>query len=140
MLRQLEEIVSMHISERPIPISQLREKTVVAYPGWALRELLMNAVMHRDYESASPIRFFWFADKIEIHNPGGLYGEARADFPRNNAYRNPIVAELLKNLGYVNRYGHGIARAQKELSENGNPELEFYLEPKVFGVTIRRAP
>jgi len=136
MLRQVEELLNVHIDERPVPVSTLREKTVANYPRWALREFFMNAVMHRNYESTQPIRFFWFADRIEIHNPGGLYGEARTDFPRNNAYRNPIIAEILKNLGYVNRYGHGIARAKKELQENGNPEPAFYMRPDVFGVTV----
>lgn len=46
------------------------------YPEWALRELLMNAVMHRNYNSNAPIRFYAFADHIEILSPGGLYGEA----------------------------------------------------------------
>jgi len=139
MLRQVEELLNVYINERPSPVSSLREKTVVGYPKWALREFSMNAVMHRNYESTQPMRFYWFADRIEIHNPGGLYGEARTDFPRNNAYRNPIIAEILKNLGYVNRYGHGIARAKKELLENGNQEPEFYMQPDVFGVTIWEA-
>ena len=139
MLRQVEELLRVYINERTSPVSSLREKTVANYPRWALRELFMNAVMHRNYESTQPIRFFWFADRIEIHNPGGLYGEARTDFPRNNAYRNPIIAEILKNLGYVNRYGHGIARAKKEIQENGNPEPTFYMQPDMFGVTLWEA-
>ena len=141
MLRQLEEILSMHRSQSPKAVSVLREVTATDYPQWALRELLMNAVMHRNYESTQPIRFFWFADRIEIHNPGGLYGEARTDFPRNNAYRNPIIAEILKNLGYVNRFGHGVVRAEKELRENGNPKPTYHkTHPDVFGVTVWAAP
>lgn len=40
----------------------------------AIRELLMNAIMHRDYESNTPIKFYQYTDRIEIVNPGGLYG------------------------------------------------------------------
>jgi ATP-dependent DNA helicase RecG len=140
MLRALEETLAANLRWKPRPVSPLREKTAAEYPTLALREYLMNAVMHRNYESSQPIRFYWFADRIEIHNPGGLFGEARTDFPRNNAYRNPIVAEILKNLGYVNRYGYGIARAEKELRKNGNPEPTYCKDhPQVFGVIICRA-
>ncbi|MCL1939963.1 MAG: putative DNA binding domain-containing protein [Desulfovibrionaceae bacterium] len=140
MLRVLDEILIVNLRQTPIPVSPLREETMTEYPAVALREYLMNAVMHRNYESTQPIRFYWFADRIEIQNPGGLFAEARTDFPRNNAYRNPVIAEILKNLGYVNRYGYGIARAEKSLRENGNPEPVYYKDTQdVFGVTICRA-
>ncbi|MDR2605172.1 MAG: putative DNA binding domain-containing protein [Desulfovibrio sp.] len=137
MLRQLDDIINIHINERTIPVSTLRETAAYDYPAWALRELLLNAVMHKNYESTQPVRFYWFADRIEIHNPGGLYGEACINFPKNNAYRNPVIAEILKNMGYVNRYGYGIARATKLLHENGNPPPDFQLQINLFGVTIR---
>ena len=73
------------------------------YPEWALRELLTNAVMHRNYDSNAPIRFYAFSDHIEIQNPGGLYGEATPEnFPTRNDYRNPVIAEAMKSLGFVN--------------------------------------
>ena len=63
------------IMQRPIPFSTLREKTLKNYPNWAIRELMMNAVMHRDYESNAPIKFYQFDDRIEISNAGGLFGK-----------------------------------------------------------------
>ena len=137
MLRKLEELMAAQIISRPEPVTDLKETTREDYPRWVLREFLLNAIMHRNYDSTQPVRFYWFSDRIEIHNPGGLFGEARTDFPKNNAYRNPVIAEILKNLGYVNRFGYGVARAKKILEENGNPPPEFNLEPSVFGVTIR---
>lgn len=114
------------IEKRPKPVTILREKTVYNYPKWAIRELLMNAVMHRDYQSNTPIKFYQYADRIEIDNAGGLYGNAKPEnFPNVNDYRNPIIAEAMKSLGYVNRYNRGIVRVQKELRENGNLEARF---------------
>lgn len=139
MLRQLDELIKVHLTTRSRPISTLREKQESDYPPWALRELVLNAVMHRDYSRSQPIRFYWYSDRIEIHNPGGLFGDAGTNFPNNNAYRNPTIAEILKNLGYVNRFGHGIIRAQQLLSENGNPEPEFHREVSMFGVVLKRA-
>jgi ATP-dependent DNA helicase RecG len=99
---------------------------------------LNNAVMHRDYESNAPVKFYEFADRIEISNPGGLYGAARPDnFPHQNDYRNPVIAESMKIMGYVNRFNRGIETAIKELEANGNPKPVFeYNLPLHFGVTI----
>lgn len=116
-----------------------RDKPLPDYPEWALRELFHNAVMHRDYASTSPIRFYWFSDRIEIQSPGGLYGTVtRETLTRRNSYRNPILAEALKAMDYVNKYGYGIQRAEALLQENGNPSLMFEIDDKVFGVTIKR--
>jgi ATP-dependent DNA helicase RecG len=88
----------------------------------------MNAIMHRDYESNGPLRIYEFEDRIEIQNPGGLYGDATShNFPRIGAYRNPVIAEVLKNLGYINRFNVGINNAREKLKENGNPEPFFDL-------------
>jgi len=107
------------------PISALEEKLLPEYPEWALRELLMNAVMHRNYDSNTPIRFYAFSDHIEIQSPGGLYGEATPEnFPTRNSYRNPIIAEAMKSLGFVNRFGYGVQRAQALLAQNGNPPAD----------------
>lgn len=109
------------------------------YPEWALRELFHNAVIHRDYQSNTPVRFYWFADRIEIQSAGGLYGEVTsATLTRRNSYRNPVLAEAMKSMDYVNRYGYGIQRAQDLLAANGNPLPEFEIDDKVFLVTVRR--
>ncbi len=90
-------------------ISPLREKRIFNYPEVAVREILLNAVLHRDYQSHTPVRFYWFSDRIEIQSPGGLYGEVTKDsLTRRNSYRNPVIAEAMKSLGYVNRFGYGI--------------------------------
>ena len=93
---------------------------------WATRELLMNAIMHRDYEGNAPIQFYEYDDHIEIQNPGGLYGKVSPDnFPNVSDYRNPFIAEAMKVLGYVNRFSRGVYRVQKELEENGNGQASF---------------
>lgn len=138
MMRQLDLFVKNNIEERPVMVSSLKETIVRTYPFKAIRELLNNAVMHRNYESNAPVKFYEFSDRIEISNPGGLYGSARPDnFPHQNDYRNPIVAEALKIMGYVNKFNRGIAIAQAELKTNGNPQAEFiYYLPLHFSVTI----
>ena len=141
VLYELGIRVKMLIQTNLHRISSIREKLVSDYPEWALRELLMNAIMHRNYDSNSPIRFYAFCDHIEILNPGGLYGEVTPEnFPTRNSYRNPILAEAMKSLGFVNRFGYGVQRAQKLLKENGNPPAVFEFDPHSFLVRIYRRP
>ena len=139
MLRELDAFLKTLFPSYPESVSSLKEEARSPYPIVAIRELLMNAVMHRDYESNAPIRFSWFSNRIEIQNAGGLYGAVNAaTFPNQTDYRNPKIAEAMKTLGYVNTFGRGIARAQKSLQDNGNPPAEFEInEPAFFLATVR---
>lgn len=84
----------------------------------AIRELLMNSVMHRDYQCNAPIKFYEYSDRLEIDNAGNLYGKARPEnFPHENDYRNPTITEVMKVLGYVNRYSRGVDMVQKYLTK-----------------------
>jgi ATP-dependent DNA helicase RecG len=127
VLPKIDTFIETSIAQkRPIPVSVLREETFSKYPYWATRELLMNAIMHRDYETNAPVQFYEYDDRIEIQNPGGLYGKVTPDnFPNVSDYRNPFIAEAMKVLGYVNRFSRGVYRVQKELMENGNGKAVF---------------
>ena len=142
MLPRLEAFVETSvIQKRPSPVSVLQEKISVNYPQWAIRELLMNAVMHRDYRGNTPTKFYQYSNRLEIVNPGGLYGNARPEnFPDVNDYRNPVIAEALRILGYVNKFNRGIARVQRELVENGNGKAIFTIDKvTVFSVNVTNA-
>ena len=127
MLSELESFVENAIvTQRPVTESLFKEKTIINYPNKALRELMMNACMHRDYQANMPIRLYQFDDHVEIMNAGGLYGEARPEnFPSVNDYRNPIIAEAMKEMKYVNMFNQGVKRVQDILHENGNKPAEF---------------
>lgn len=138
-LRQLDDFIKSNVvKERPVKKGSFQEDIIRNYPYWALRELIMNAVMHRNYESNAPIYFYEFLDRIEIINPGGLFGEATPEnFPNASDYRNVVLAEAMKILGYVNRFNYGVKRAKDELMQNGNGEPDFDLSLITkFKVTI----
>ena len=115
------------------------EKNVRNYPFKALRELMMNAVMHRDYQANMPTRLYQYDHHIEIMNPGGLYGQARPEnFPHVNDYRNSVVAEMMKNLNYVNMFNHGVSEVQNLLKDNQSPAAEFNINlVTAFSVIVR---
>lgn len=123
---------------------QVLEERRSAYPLVALQQLTRNAVMHRTYEHTNaPVRVYWFDDRIEIANPGGPYGTVTAaNFgqPGLADYRNPGIAGALKTLGFVQRFGFGIADARQALHANGNPPPEFDVAPERVRVVLRRAP
>ena len=138
-LRQLNDFIKSNvIKERPIKKDSFQEDIARNYPYWALRELVMNAIMHRSYESNAPIYIYEFSDRIEIINPGGLFGEATPqNFPNASDYRNVVLAEAMKILGYVNRFNYGVTRAKNELIENGNGESDFdFTLTTKFKVTV----
>lgn len=107
-------------------VSLLREEMVSNYPYKAIRELVLNACMHRDLQSNMPLRLYEFSDHLEITNAGGLYGNARPEnFPTINDYRNPLIASAMKTMGYVNMFNRGVGQVQTDLKGNGNPPAEF---------------
>ena len=127
VLPEIDTFIKTAVAKnRPEPVSVLRERTAFDYPKWSVRELMMNAIMHRDYRSTGPTMFYQFADRLELLNSGGLYGRVNAgNFPDENDYRNPVVADAMRTLGYVNRFGRGIGRVREELAGNGNGEPVF---------------
>jgi len=140
VLPEVDTFVKTAIAKnRPVPVTILRERDVYDYPKWPIRELMMNAIMHRDYRSTGPTMFYQYADRIELLNSGGLYGRVnRENFPDENDYRNPIIADAMRTLGYVNRFGRGIGRVHIELEENGNGEPLFDVgQIGSFKVTVR---
>jgi ATP-dependent DNA helicase RecG len=139
-LLQIDNLLPLQIRTARVPAGGLRHEEFSDYPLAAVRELTLNAIMHRVYEATSaPVRINWFSDRIEIQNPGGLYGQVTPEnYERVSDYRNPVIAEVLKALGYVERFGTGITRANAALKANNNPLAEFTFEATHVLVTIRR--
>ena len=143
MLKELEYFIKYSIeSKRPEFVSVLREEPRINYPWEAIRELAMNAVMHRAYNgNNSPIKFYEYSDRIEIDNPGNLYGKVNLEnFPNETDYRNPNIAEIMLNLGYVNRFGSGVNTVSTLLEENKSNPAEFLLgDYTTFKVVVKNA-
>ncbi len=143
MLKELEYFIKYSIeSKHPEFVSVLREEPRINYPWEAIRELAMNAVMHRAYNgNNSPIKFYEYSDRIEIDNPGNLYGKVNLEnFPNETDYRNPNIAEIMLNLGYVNRFGSGVNTVSTLLEENKSNPAEFLLgDYTTFKVVVQNA-
>jgi ATP-dependent DNA helicase RecG len=143
ILRGIDEKLKAHHRVAVDAVSGDLEKRVQAYPLAALQQFLRNAVMHRTYENTNaPVRIHWFTDRIEIWSPGGPYGIVTPENfgqPGYTDYRNPHLAEAMKSLGFVQRFGIGIQTARAELLKNGNPDPEFQISPAAVNVIVRAA-
>ena len=87
-----------------------------------------NETVYKDYQIGNaPVKFYDYNNiRLEISNPGGLYGQANPDnFPYVNDYRNLLLAEAMKVMGYVNKYNRGIAKVKTEMEKNGYPTPQF---------------
>lgn len=135
-MRVMEEFIKSQIIKKVL--HNIGETHQYNFPVSALKELLFNSIIHRDYQSNAPIKFYEFADRIEISNAGGLYGKVRPEnYQTENDYRNPTIAEAAYNLGYVNRFNLGIKRSIDALTKNGNPQPKFIVNQHTsFGVVI----
>lgn len=136
-IRRLEEKLTAH-NLRGVRFSDVvTEDRRESYPLDALRQLVRNAYMHRSYEATNtPVRVYWFDDRIEIHNPGGPFGSVTPENfgqPGITDYRNPNLAEALRALGYVQRFGAGIAIARKALGQR----LHFEVQPSVVAAIVQ---
>lgn len=143
IVRRLEEKLHSHNRCRVDFVSADKERVTHLYPPAALQQFFRNAVMHRTYEGTNaPVRVTWFGDRIEIQSPGGPYGSVTVEnFGRPGVvdYRNPNLAEAMRSLGYVQRFGAGIRTAQRLLREAGHPEARFDVEWTHVLVTVRPA-
>ncbi|MDR3718875.1 MAG: ATP-binding protein [Bryobacteraceae bacterium] len=144
VLRRIDDKLKAHLSVAvDFTSGTTTEVRTTAYPLSALQQLARNAVMHRTYEGTNaPVRIYWFDDRIEITNPGGPYGLVTSqNFGRPGAcdYRNPNITSVLKTLGFVQRFGFGIAEARRALEANGNPPPEFQVEPTTVMALLRRS-
>jgi len=115
------------------------KKIVHHYPIMALQELLINSIIHREYQSTMPIRFNVFSNHIEIINSGGLFGEVKKNFNKLTSYRNPLIANVIRDFGYCNNYGSGINIVKKELAKNKNPDIEFDYSDDYFSAIIKKS-
>jgi ATP-dependent DNA helicase RecG len=142
VVRRIDEVLDAHIE---VGVS-ITEATVEIrrpeYPLRALQQLVRNAILHRTYEvSNAPVRCYWYTDRIVIQNPGGPYGQVTVEnFGQTEVtdYRNPHLAEAMRVLGFVQRFGVGIDIARQELAKNKNPPPEFDVQDTHVSVTVRK--
>lgn len=118
-----------------------KRKDKMEYPIIAVREAVLNALIHRDYSvhtEAIPIEVIFYKNRLEIRNPGGLYGRLTVDQLGRVTpdTRNPVLARALEALNITENRYTGIPTMQRELREAGMREAGFADSRREFVVTF----
>ena len=122
-------------------IEGLRRQNIPEYPMEAVREAITNAVMHRDwFFDGANVFVELYADRIEVISPGSLpKGLTLADLGRKSIRRNPLIADLLHRIDFIEKAGTGIRRIRDGARAQDCPEPEFEAD-RFVTVTFRPNP
>ena len=134
------DFIKKHINKSYIISGNLQREERWDYPLAALREIVVNAIVHRDYRDASDSIVKIFDDRIEFYNPGklpeGLNVEKLLSGDYISTIRNKKVAEIFKEANLIEKYGSGIKRIQEGFASHGLPCPKFEEIGGGFRVTV----
>ncbi len=123
-------------------IENITRKNLLDYPESAFRELLTNALIHRDYTiSGNQIAIWIYDDRIEIRSPGALPNTITIERMKMGIkyHRNPLLAQYFYSANLMEGMGQGIPKVDKWLKENGNAELEIQeIEKEIIFTMYKR--
>ncbi len=108
-------------------------------PEVALREIIVNAIIHRDYTiTSSSITVEVFSDRVEVTSPGGLLPEVTVDrlIDHPSRTRNEVLSDLMRKLNFCEERGSGIDKSVIAMEKNGYPAIQFINEPGYFKVIL----
>ncbi len=136
-LRQAEAFLQQNL-RTVVRMSGLAHQETPEYPFAAVRELLVNAVAHRDYNlQGDTIHLHIFNDHLEVHSPGGLPGPVNLDNLLEARFaRNAVVTQVLSDLGFVERLGYGLDRVVASMRQQSLRPPRFEETGGAFRVTL----
>ncbi|MBW1793089.1 MAG: putative DNA binding domain-containing protein [Deltaproteobacteria bacterium] len=136
--------IKKHISLSYRFDGSLKRKESWQYPLEAIRELLLNSVVHRDYKHSSDIVIKVFDDRIVFTNPGRIYGNLTIkDLERDDyvsSIRNKLLAESFYLMGDIEKYGTGFIRIRKLIEDYPGVSYSISETGDFFKVEMRHTP
>ena len=127
LVQEVQVQLNYKFLTRPVDFEGFQRVEKDQYPIQALREMLLNALVHRSYMGAT-IQMRVFDDKLSIWNEGGLpFGLSLEDLKsdHNSRPRNPIIANACFFAGYIDTWGRGTLKIINSCKEAGLPEPEI---------------
>jgi ATP-dependent DNA helicase RecG len=139
-IRQAEAFVRDNLRSVARLVGLTRQETT-EYPLEAIRELLVNAVAHRDYNlGGEGIQLHISSNRLEVHSPGMLPGPVNLENLLVSRFsRNAVIAQILSDLGFVERLGYGLNRVVSVMRKNGLPAPTFEEIGGTFRVSLQSA-
>lgn len=117
-------------------IVEFKRVDIPEYPFEAIREAVINAIAHRDYNRrGAPIMVSIFDDRVEVRNPGGLLpGLNIKRLEGNHATRNESICKIFHETRDMERFGTGVGKMKKLMKDHGLSAPEFSEEGDFFVV------
>ncbi len=139
-LRQAEAFVRENLRSVIRMVGMAHQETL-EYPFEAVRELLVNAVAHRDYNiQGDNIHLNIFSDRLEVSSPGGLPGPVNLkNLLEARFSRNAVLVQVLSDMGYVERLGYGLDRVVAVLKQSNMRAPRFEEVSGCFKVSLYAA-
>ena len=136
-IRRAEAFVVDNL-RRGVRLAGLERAEEPEYPVKAVREAIVNAVAHRDYQiRGDEIRILLFSDRIEFYSPGRLPGHITVDNLVDERFsRNEAIVQVLSDMGFIERLGYGIDRMLRLMAEARLPAPRFEETTAGFRVTL----
>ena len=126
---------AFEITEKTVQRTEIPE-----YPLDAIREMVLNAVIHRDYLSSADVQIKLFDNYITFFNPGGLHHDLTVEDLKTDYYpayaRNKLLAEAFYLTGDIEKYGSGFFRIRNALAEYPTMTVDFKEISGGFMVTV----
>lgn len=121
VLEQVRRILDTHLRLITLATEGFGELTVPDLTWWAVREAILNALVHRDYFLRQSVQIELHKGRLEVMSPGGFVGGVQPDniLRHPPVRRNPLLASVLQTVGLVNRAGLGVDRIYEELLRLG---------------------
>ncbi len=121
-----------------VRITELQRTDEYLYPLSAVREMIVNALAHRDYGIAGDnIRILMFSDRLECYSPGRLPGHVTvSNILQERFSRNATIVQVLYDMGFIERLGYGIDRIVRSMAERGMPQPQFEETAAGFKITL----
>jgi ATP-dependent DNA helicase RecG len=133
--------IRRHINVAAQITGEPERKEVWEYPREALREAVVNAICHRNYEDTGNVQVRVFDDRLEVWNPGSLPENMTIEMLRRDHRsrpRNELIARCFYLIKYIEQWGTGTNRMIKWCREAGLPGLDFFEISDSFIVIFRR--
>jgi ATP-dependent DNA helicase RecG len=126
-IQKAETFLRDHLRKGVALTESMARDEQLEYPLEAVRELVVNAVAHRDYSiQGDGIRLYIFKDRLEITSPGLLPGPVTIDNIKDERFsRNPALVQVLADMGYIERLGYGIDRVLELVRQHGLRTPQF---------------
>lgn len=140
MIREAEEYVNRRI-RTAYRIESLYREELPEIPHPALREIIVNSILHRNYLEPTYIQIAIYDDRIEFHTPGGLPGHLTKEQLLNGScskLRNPLLADIFHRMKIVEKWGSGIRRIFDSFRESGLPLPEYKVDETSVTVVVPR--